>query len=66
MTTAEQIPAMDAALVKIDRRIDKSSVTIMKLEEHMRTLQKRIDRVRRYRRELGIRRSRIATFELSL
>ena len=53
-------------VAKIDKRINKAQTTIWKLEDRMRCLLRRIDRVRRYSRELGRKRSEIATFELSL
>ena len=64
--TTDQIPQMDKDLAKIDKRINKAHTTIWKLEDRMRCILKRIERVRNYSRELGRKRSYIANFQLEL
>lgn len=66
MTPREQIPGIDAAVAQIDRRINRAYITIERLNDEVNRRLKRIERVRRYARELGVKRSKIATFELSL
>ena len=66
MTPQEQIPQMDKDLAKINKRIYKAQRTIWKLEDRMRCILNRMERVRRYSRELGRKRSYIANFQLEL
>lgn len=66
MTCTDQIPAIDAAIAKIDKRINRAYATIRKLESRANDIVKRVERVRRYAKELGKKRSIVATFSLNL
>lgn len=62
----DQIPMIDAAVARLDTRINRAQATIWKLEDRIRTMIKRVERVRKYSRALGKEKSRIATFTLNL
>jgi prefoldin subunit 5 len=62
----DQIPAIDAAVARMDKRINRAYATIERLTGQVNVLVNRIERVRRYAKELGKERSRIATFSLDL
>lgn len=66
MNVLDQIPAMDLAVAKIDKRIGKAQAALWKLEDRINTLLKRAERSRRYMRELGKKRSELQTFQLGL
>lgn len=66
MKPVDQIPLIDASVAKLDKRINKAQATIWKLEDRVRVLLKRIERARAYSRELGKKRSRVATFNLDM
>lgn len=66
MTTAEQIPAMDARLAQIDAAINRHIKAKFKLQELFKRVNRMLDYRDRRIRELGAERSRVATFTLNL
>ena len=62
----QQIPAIDLALAKLDSRIARALGKRERLEDERRILDRKLDRLSRYLRELGRRRSYVANFTLDL